>query len=121
MTPPTLLFLHALGASAREWQQVADHLSDHDCVALDLPGFGDAADTGHADVGTMTDWLAQEIRARDLTACVLVGHSMGGKIATLVAARAAAGEPGLANILGVVLVAASPPRPNRWTKNAGRR
>ncbi len=111
MTPPTLLFLHALGASAREWQQVADHLSDHDCIALDLPGFGDAADTGHADVGTMTDWLAQEIRARALTSCMLVGHSMGGKIATLVAARAAAGEAGLASILGVVLVAASPPSP----------
>ncbi len=50
MPGPTLVFLHALGASGREWRQVVDALPDHDCVALDLPGFGDAADAGHADV-----------------------------------------------------------------------
>jgi len=111
MPGPTLVFLHALGASAREWRHVVAALPDNDCVALDLPGFGDAADAGHADVETLTDWLADEIRSRDLTACVLVGHSMGGKIVTLVAARAAAGDIGLSGVLGVVLVAASPPAP----------
>ncbi len=111
MTGLTLVFLHALGASAREWEQVIDHLPGYECVALDLPGFGDAAKTGHADVVTMTDWLADEIRSRQPNPCVLVGHSMGGKIATLVAARAASGEIGLSSVLGVVLVAASPPSP----------
>jgi pimeloyl-ACP methyl ester carboxylesterase len=111
MTVPTLVFLHALGASAGEWALVADHLPELDCVALDLPGFGDAAGAGYADVAAMADWLADEIRARALTACVLVGHSMGGKIVTLVAARASAGEVGLSGVLGVVLVTASPPAP----------
>jgi pimeloyl-ACP methyl ester carboxylesterase len=111
MTGPLLVFLHALGASAAEWRQVVDRLGGHDCLPLDLPGFGDAADAGHADVATMADWLANQIRARAPTGCVLIGHSMGGKIATLVAARAAAGEVGLSGILGVVLVAASPPAP----------
>jgi len=111
MTGPTLVFLHALGASAGEWKPVLDHLPNHACVALDLPGFGAAAKAGHADVGAMADWLADEIRSRALTSCVLVGHSMGGKIVTLVAARAAAGEIGLSGVLGVVLVAASPPSP----------
>lgn len=111
MTVPTLVFLHALGASAGEWAYVTERLPEHDCIALDLPGFGDAADAGHADVAAMADWLADEIRARALTACVLVGHSMGGKIVTLVAARASAGEVGLSGVLGVVLVTASPPAP----------
>ncbi|KQN28839.1 alpha/beta fold hydrolase [Sphingomonas sp. Leaf38] len=111
MTGPTLVFLHALGASAREWEHVIDSLPEYACVALDLPGFGGAAGAGHADVATMTDWLADEIRSRRLVRCVVVGHSMGGKIATLVAARAAAGETGLSGVLGVVLVAASPPAP----------
>jgi pimeloyl-ACP methyl ester carboxylesterase len=111
MTGPTLVFLHALGASTNEWNQVVNQLGGHDCLALDLPGFGDAAGAGHADVAAMADWLADLIRARRLAACVLVGHSMGGKIATLVAARAAAGEIGLSGVLGVVLVAASPPAP----------
>jgi pimeloyl-ACP methyl ester carboxylesterase len=111
MAAPTLIFLHALGASAGEWTNVMDHLPDHAGVSLDLPGFGDAAATGYADVATTADWLADEVRARAPASCLLVGHSMGGKIATLVAARAARGEPGLAGVLGVVLVAASPPAP----------
>lgn len=111
MTGPTLVFLHALGASAKEWDGVVDHLPHRACVPLDLPGFGGAAGSGYADVAAMADWLAAEIRSRQLTSCVLVGHSMGGKIVTLVAARAAAGEIGLSGVLGVVLVAASPPAP----------
>jgi len=111
MTGSTVMFLHALGSSAREWEQVIALLPDCTCVALDLPGFGTAASAGYADVATMVDWLADEIRARALTSCILVGHSMGGKIVTLVAARAAAGEIGLAGVAGVVLVAASPPAP----------
>jgi pimeloyl-ACP methyl ester carboxylesterase len=111
MTGPTLVFLHALGASAKEWKPVLDYLPGCDCVALDLPGFGAAASCGYLDVAAMTDWLADDIRSRAPTSCVLIGHSMGGKIATLVAARAARGEVGLSGILSVVLVAASPPSP----------
>lgn len=111
MTQPSFVFLHALGSSHHEWDHVSRHLGDAQCIALDLPGFGERADEGYADVAAMADDLADEIRRRSLTACILVGHSMGGKIATIVAARAAAGEVGLAGIVGVVLVAASPPAP----------
>jgi pimeloyl-ACP methyl ester carboxylesterase len=117
MTGPTLVFLHALGASAKEWKPVLHYLPGRDCVALDLPGFGAAAPYGYLDVAAMADWLADEIRSRALSSCVLVGHSMGGKIATLVAARAARGEIGLSAILGVVLVAASPPSPEPMDKD----
>ncbi len=111
MIQPTFVFLHALGSSQREWELVFRHLGDAPCIALDLPGFGERADEGYADVAAMADDLADEIRRRRLTACILVGHSMGGKIATIVASRAAAGEAGLAGVVGVVLVAASPPAP----------
>ncbi|ONG54043.1 alpha/beta hydrolase [Pseudoroseomonas deserti] len=111
MAQPTLVFLHSLGASAGEWSLVCAALPEWSCITLDLPGFGDRKEAGHADVAILADGLADEIRRRRLTACLLVGHSMGGKIATIVASRAAAGEAGLAGILGVVLVAASPPAP----------
>lgn len=111
MTRTTLVFLHALGASSGEWNQVCERLGAYDCIALDLPGYGSRNGDGYADVDTIADWLAQDIRQRGLTACILVGHSMGGKIVTLVAARAAQGEIGLSGVIGVVLVAASPPSP----------
>ncbi|WP_322965431.1 alpha/beta hydrolase [Sphingomonas fuzhouensis] len=111
MTQPTFVFLHALGSSHREWDLVSRYLPDADCVALDLPGFGDRAEEGYADVVAMADDLADQIRRRRLTAVILVGHSMGGKIASIVAAWAAAGEIGLAGVIGIVLVTASPPEP----------
>lgn len=100
-----LFFLHALGASARSWDRVIAALPDHDCVALDLPGFGDHAAMGHLSVADTLDWFAGEVAHHDTAPWLVVGHSMGGKIATLSAARAPAG------LAGVVLVAASPPSP----------
>lgn len=111
MTRPTLVFLHALGASGSAWSEVCRRLGDHfACVAPDLPGFGghDASDT--SIVATL-DWLTAEIVRRSPARYLLVGHSMGGKFATLLAARAAAGQPALAGLSGMVLVAASPPAP----------
>lgn len=100
-----LFFLHALGASARSWDRVIAALLGHDCVALDLPGFGDGAAMGHLSVAETLDWFAGEVSRRDSARWIVVGHSMGGKIATLTAARRPAG------LAGVVLVAASPPAP----------
>ncbi|MBZ6381340.1 alpha/beta fold hydrolase [Sphingomonas sanguinis] len=108
MRRPTLFLLHALGGSAKAWTGVIDRL-DHrfDCVALDLPGFGDRADEGYVDVATMIGWLAAEVAARRPERWFLVGHSMGGKFATLLAAREQDGS----GLGGVVLLAASPPAP----------
>lgn len=109
---PTLFFLHALGASAREWDAVVARLRDrYDCVALDMPGFGDAAEAGYVDVAAAVAWFTREVRARRPDRWLIVGHSMGGKIATLVAAQAREGVAGLSGLAGVVLVAASPPAP----------
>lgn len=111
MTRPTLVFLHALGASRREWDQVIALLPGYDCVALDLPGFGDRPLHDVTDVAGLADWLVDEIAKRQLSTSVLVGHSMGGKIVTLVAARAVSGQPELESVRAIVLVAASPPAP----------
>jgi len=105
-----LFFLHALGASARSWDAVVARLKAEagdriDCVALDLPGFGDASAMGHRSIAETLDWFAKAVSRHDDAPWLVVGHSMGGKIATLTAAQAPAG------LAGVVLVAASPPAP----------
>ena len=104
--------LHALGSSAGEWGDVIAALGDSvNCVALDLPGFGENAACTELDVEALVDWLVAEVHARHPVVWIAVGHSMGGKLATIIAARAQAGETGLSGLAGVVLLAGSPAAP----------
>ncbi|CAN5791358.1 hypothetical protein BH11PSE13_BH11PSE13_07450 [soil metagenome] len=104
--------LHALGGSARAWDEVVACIGDgFESVAIDLPGFGAAQTATDLNVSGMADYVAAAVRMRGASRWLLIGHSMGGKIASIVAARALAGEPGLFGLAGVVLLAGSPPSP----------
>lgn len=114
--------LHALGGSARAWSGVAESLGDDfEVIAIDLPGFGEARTAPDLTVAGMADHVAAVVRARGASRWLLVGHSMGGKIASIVASRAMAGEPGLFGIAGVVLLAASPPSPEPMDEDRRRK
>lgn len=108
---PVLLFLHYFGGSGGNWASVMDLLARRGfcCLAPDLRGFGKSVATKHADralsVREWSDDIVNLARFLGLGRFVLVGHSMGGKIALAVAARAPAG------LEGVVLLAPSPPTP----------
>ncbi|WPB55384.1 alpha/beta hydrolase [Xylophilus sp. GOD-11R] len=113
MTDKTVLFmLHALGGSAHAWGGVAAALPvNFETVTIDLPGFGEARHATDTSIAATVEHVAAAVRQRGAARWMLVGHSMGGKIASIVAARALAGEPGLFGLAGVVLLAASPPSP----------
>ncbi len=104
---PTLVFLHHFGGSARSWDAVIAELGGaFETVALDLPGFGDAAGApGPYTVAAMADDVEARLRALGCTSFVLVGHSMGGKVALAFAARQPVG------LRSLVLLAPSPPTP----------
>ncbi|RYF33959.1 MAG: alpha/beta fold hydrolase [Comamonadaceae bacterium] len=109
---PVLFMLHALGGSAKAWHGVVAALgSGFECIPIDLPGFGDARDASGWSVASMADHVAAAVARRGGARWLLVGHSMGGKVASVVASRALAGEPGLFGLAGVVLLAGSPPSP----------
>lgn len=108
---PALLLLHYFGGSARSWDALAARLGPaRRCVAADMRGFGDDRSGGPYGVETYADDAAA--LAAGLGRFVLVGHSMGGKVATALAARR---PPGL---VGLVLVAPSPPCPEPMTDAA---
>lgn len=101
-----LVFLHYFAGSLRSWVHVAGDLSRiYRCLRIDLPGFGRSPPLPSFSVDRVGGTIAQHIADRRLGPYVLVGHSMGGKLAL---ACAADPPPGLT---GVVLVAPSPPSP----------
>ena len=104
--PMKLIFLHYFGGGPRSWDGVISLLPQHDCVALDLREAG-LLPTGYSVGEAAGD--VQEQLGDIAEPWVLVGHSMGGKIALEIASR----QP--ANLRGCVLIAPSPPTPEPMT------
>lgn len=101
----TLVFLHYFSGAAVSWQWVIDELqSDFRCIAFDLPGFGDTRSLQWPSLEGYAAFVRQALIELELNDFVLVGHSMGGKIALQVAA-----EPSVSGLKQVVLIAPSPP------------
>lgn len=107
---PALVLMHFLGGSLREWDEVVELLgSDLKTLALDLPGFGESSGVTGYSVNEMADAVQAAIQAADLSRYVLVGHSMGGKVAAVIARRLE--DAASKALVGLVLVAGSPPGP----------
>ncbi len=98
---PTAVLLHGFGTSARLWDAELP-LLDGPALALDLPGFGDSQDERYS-VDGMAD--AVQERLAGLESFMLVGHSMGAKVAAVLAGRRPAG------LRALLLIAPSPPSP----------
>ncbi len=113
-TSLTFLALHYWAGAGHEFDQLAQLLRpDYRLLAPDLGGFGAApAPAGGFSVDAYADAVATFIEAEQLTRYVLVGHSMGGKIALALAARQPAG------LAGLVLLSPSPPTPEPMTEAA---
>jgi len=104
---PALVFIHYWGGSRRTWSEVIARLSNRfRCVAVDLRGWG-KSDRGADDYSlfSQADDVDGVIEALKLKDFVLVGHSMGGKIAQILAGRRPNG------LRAVVLVGPAPPTP----------
>ncbi len=112
-TEPTFVLLHGFGTSSQVWRHVAEDLSGARALHPDLPGFGASAGQAGYGVAQMADAVARDIGRAHVHDFVLVGHSMGAKVAASLASRR---PPGL---IGLALVAPSPPTPEPMT-NEGR-
>jgi pimeloyl-ACP methyl ester carboxylesterase len=114
---PALVFLHYWGGSHRTFDQVVANLSSGcTIVTYDQRGWGKSRDLpGPYGIDQLADDVLDVVRGLDLGPFVLIGHSMGGKVAQLVASQQPTG------LRGVVLVAPAPPRPNVDTTSIERR
>jgi pimeloyl-ACP methyl ester carboxylesterase len=88
---PKLLALHGWLDNAASFIPLQPYLADFDMVALDLPGHGGSAHRLRGYDYVFVDWIHDVLDAMDSLGwerCRLLGHSMGGAIASLVAASA---------------------------------
>ncbi|WP_207884456.1 alpha/beta fold hydrolase [Pseudomonas sp. 30_B] len=86
----TILLVHGFGADKSNWLRFARFLTDrYHVIAVDLPGFGDSSKPSNIsyDVGTQAERLADFMRELGIGRYHVVGNSMGGHIAALLAAR----------------------------------
>src|ERR671910_780280 len=94
-----LLFIHGLGSSADRWLDIPDALSLYfHTIAIDLPGFGrsdkpsDTEYTIEVFSNIVTEFMdkvriSEEDRGKSSIRTTLVGHSLGGYIASKIAAE----------------------------------
>lgn len=109
---PTVFALHGLGLTARAFDEVAELLQpDVRLLAIDLPGFGSAASSGAVGVDEMVDAVLTRIASDTVGPWLLLGHSMGGKVASVAVSRILDGSAPVFGFRGVVLLAPSPVTP----------
>ena len=84
-----VLLVHGFGADLNTWMFTQPPLAvTRRTVALDLPGHGGSAkEVSAGDADSLTDAVEGALGALGLERVHLVGHSMGGAIAALVASR----------------------------------
>ncbi|HEX3790687.1 MAG TPA: alpha/beta fold hydrolase [Pseudonocardiaceae bacterium] len=116
---PTTVYVHGLGGSATNWTELSGQLSGRSAgIAVDLPGFGRSAPpergtlpSGRPVLFGLTDFadvVVSAIAEFGNGPVHLVGNSMGGAIALLVAAA----RPELVRTLTLVSPAMPDLRPN---------
>jgi pimeloyl-ACP methyl ester carboxylesterase len=111
---PTIVMIHGFTGSKENWYPVARELRDrYRLVMPDLPGWGASERKPDADYGfvAQAERVAAFIRAVSPDKpVVLLGHSMGGGIAALVAAR----HPELVSRVGLLDAAGVRFKDNRF-------
>lgn len=87
--PENLLILHGWGRSLGEWFPIAQKISSNYTVTLlDLPGFGSSEEPPIPwDTFDYTNLVLEFMKKIEIENPIIVGHSFGGRIATILAAN----------------------------------
>ena len=95
---PAVVLVHGITENHETWRPVVEALAaDHRVLAVDLRGHGDSEHEAPYDPQSYAQDVAETIAAAGLRAPLLVGHSLGGVVVTVVPAFCA-------DVVGVVNV-----------------
>ncbi|KAI1033956.1 hypothetical protein LB503_010984 [Fusarium chuoi] len=107
---PTIIFLHFWGGSSKTWSPVNNLIaSSFSTVRIDFRGWGSS--TGPSDetkysILQLTQDVELAIKRLDQREHIIVGHSMGAKVA-----QAIAGRNLVDGLAGLILLCPAPPTP----------
>lgn len=110
---PPLILLHGLLGSSRNWQTAGKDLAaNYHVFAVDARNHGRSAHDDAMSYNVLADDVADWMHAQGFSRAAIVGHSMGGKTAMLLACR----RPELVERLVVVDIA---PKDYFWVAHRG--
>lgn len=85
---PRIIILHGLLGSSRNWTSAGRELAEHfEVTALDLRNHGDSPHAPTTELDDMVDDVLGWLDGEGLDAVLLMGHSLGGKVAMRIACR----------------------------------
>lgn len=114
---PTVLAIHGLPGSVRDWRWLGSALDGRvRLVRIDMPGFGGTplSTSPSAKLADRADFVASVVDALELDRPLVLGHSMGGPVATSLAVR----RPDALRALG--LLASVAHRPHQMIRGVPR-
>jgi esterase len=83
---PPIAILHGLFGSGRNWRAIAQQLATrHRVLAFDLRNHGASPWAGGMAYSNMVEDLRASLRLRGIERAAVLGHSMGGKVAMVMA------------------------------------
>ena len=82
-----ILFLHGFNGNSKSWAYQFDYFKEkRSIIAIDAPGFGQS-DPVDLDMLSIAKIVHDLLKSIGITRCDLVGHSMGGMLAQIVASQ----------------------------------
>lgn len=81
---PTLLFLHGFNGNSASWKYQFSHFQSWRVISIDAPGFGETSVFGGGMHG-FAEAVTKMLSDLGLSPFWLVGHSMGGMLAQIIA------------------------------------
>jgi pimeloyl-ACP methyl ester carboxylesterase len=82
----TLVFLHGFNGSSASWLYQFSHFKSFRVVSIDAPGFGETS-VFEGGMAGFAEAVAQMLSKLGLPSFWLIGHSMGGMLAQIIAAK----------------------------------
>ncbi|MEJ2763284.1 2-succinyl-6-hydroxy-2,4-cyclohexadiene-1-carboxylate synthase [Photobacterium sp. MCCC 1A19761] len=80
-SPPVLVFLHGLLGTCRDWAAVIQQCAAYPCLTIDLPGHGHSREITTMGFEDVNRQIIETLRQREIRHYVLIGYSMGARLA----------------------------------------